>query len=227
VAPARRQGFGARVRDASGLLLIVALACAPEQRPHRPAPGSGSILIGEFQALSGPGSERGLAFHRGLLLALDEQNARGGIDGRLLEVQTLDDRGRTAESALAMRRLVTEARVVAVVGGSSLPAVEAAASEAQGVPFLAPFGTGLREEHGHALWIGLAAGDPPPSLDAAFVVGYRAAHGGELPGADEAVGYDCGLSLCAGMLRARTFDAGDLWRALLARDSGRGARGVR
>src|ERR1700761_1261962 len=48
------------------------------------------ILIGYLPALTGPSSSTGIGINRGTQLAVDEINAAGGIDGRLVELVTRD-----------------------------------------------------------------------------------------------------------------------------------------
>jgi ABC-type branched-subunit amino acid transport system substrate-binding protein len=49
-------------------------------------------------------------------LAIREINARGGIDGRRIELVALDDRGEPAKALAAARQLALDPQVVAVVG---------------------------------------------------------------------------------------------------------------
>ncbi|MDE2717858.1 MAG: ABC transporter substrate-binding protein, partial [Chloroflexota bacterium] len=49
------------------------------------------ILFGQSAALSGPAKELGRNMRMGILAAFDEVNAAGGVHGRVLELQSLDD----------------------------------------------------------------------------------------------------------------------------------------
>lgn len=228
------------MRVAFAALAAALAACGPEAAPARHVPpGAGPILVGEFQSLSGPESARGLAFHRGFALALDEQNARGGVYERPLELQTYDDRGRADDAARAMSRLVHEAHAVLVVGGSTAELAAAAAAESAGVPFVSPApgaahvnvvraqGAARAEHSGTA---GLASSTSAGALPAtpaaqAFRALYRSAHDGAEPDLDAARGYDCGQLALRAMERTRTFDPSDLWDALDALAAWDGASG--
>lgn len=217
------QASTVRVARLAVATLVVA-ACGVEREPAPRAPGEGPILVGEIESLSGPRASTGLAFHRGFALAIAEQNARGGIDGRAIEVLTLDDRGVVADAERAMRRLVEDERAVAIVGGTTEELARAATKHAHGAPFVSPSTKDLaRDADGNAC-LGLGGRNGTPSE--AFRIGWRAQRPGVEPGIDEATGYDCGLVLCAAMERTRTFDPPDLWSALLEARVPRGALDV-
>jgi branched-chain amino acid transport system substrate-binding protein len=107
-----------RALHLSGIVLLLGLsACA--------AKGDGDeILIG----LAGPVSiPFGEAVHRGAILAIEEINNEGGIDGRMLDLDVRDDemeRERAITIATAFR---DERKVVAVVGHVNSSATIAAA----------------------------------------------------------------------------------------------------
>lgn len=222
------------------MLALAITACAPHAPTARRAPpGTGPILVGEFHTLSGPESARGLAFHRGFELALDEQNARGGLYERLLQVQTYDDRGRADEAARAMSRLVQEQHAVLVVGGSTAELARAAAAQTQGVPFVspapdavehAPQSSSKTSHAAPALLCTSLRGTATNALPAtpegdAFRALWRSAHAGVEPTLDAARGYDVGQLVVRAMERTETYDAPDLWAALLALTHWEGASG--
>lgn len=77
---------------------------------------TGTIKIGAGLALTGGSAEQGNRAKRGALLAIEEVNAAGGINGRKLELVALDDRADPKESANVANRLVADESVVAVIG---------------------------------------------------------------------------------------------------------------
>lgn len=182
---------------ALALLVFLALgACAPEHRER--ASAAGAIAIGELQSLSGPLATRGAAFHRGFASAIEARNASGGVRGRAIEVQTLDDRSRAGDAELGAARLVRERRVVLVFGGSSSELLQAFAGSCGDVPIVSPFGSGLSALE--------------PRAGGAWVAGLNAS---ETPSADdEALGRACGELVCTAIERTRTFEPVDLWRAI-------------
>jgi branched-chain amino acid transport system substrate-binding protein len=52
----------------------------------------------------------------GIMLAVEEQNAAGGVKGRQIEVITYDDQGKSQEAGGAVTRLITDDKVAAVLG---------------------------------------------------------------------------------------------------------------
>ena len=58
----------------------------------RPAKAAETVKIGLVAALSGPSAKSGEGITRGLTIAIDEINARGGVlGGRMLELVRRDD----------------------------------------------------------------------------------------------------------------------------------------
>jgi branched-chain amino acid transport system substrate-binding protein len=79
------------------------------------------IKVGLVAALSGPSAQSGEAIVRGLSLAIDEINAKGGLlGGRMLELVQRDDESSPPKGLLAARELISD-NVVAVFGGLDSP----------------------------------------------------------------------------------------------------------
>ena len=57
----------------------------------------------------------GIAIPNGAQIAVDEINAKGGVDGRPLELVAYDDHNSAADAVRAMQRLATQDKVVAVI----------------------------------------------------------------------------------------------------------------
>jgi len=74
------------------------------------------ILIGSIQDLSGPASEPGKANAWGAEYAVQVINENGGINGRMLEIITLDCKNDLDEGINAYRKLVDEYNVTAIIG---------------------------------------------------------------------------------------------------------------
>lgn len=94
----------------------------------KPAP----IRIGYVGELTGNSADLGEASRNGVMLAIDQVNQRGGIDGRLLEL-VIRDTGAQAESARASAEELVKSEVVAVIGTTTtamtkaiMPTLEAA-----------------------------------------------------------------------------------------------------
>ena len=79
------------------------------------------IKIGQVAALSGASAQSGEAITRGLMLAIDEINAKGGLlGGRMLELVQRDDESSPPKGLIAARELAAE-NVAAIFGGIDTP----------------------------------------------------------------------------------------------------------
>lgn len=87
--------------------------------------GKSSILIGQSTALTGPGSTLAVPFQQGARLYFDRVNAAGGIQGRKIELVTLDDRGNAMLSAENTKKLLDQG-VLTLFGYYGSPQVAAA-----------------------------------------------------------------------------------------------------
>ncbi|TMG92849.1 MAG: hypothetical protein E6H76_00965, partial [Betaproteobacteria bacterium] len=97
-------------------LLAVALPVAAQQQGVT----SDTITIGAHGPITGPAAYIGLAGRDGMLLAIKEINAAGGVNGRKI-VAVFEDDGHSPTKALAaVKKLVEQDKVFAVmsVGGS-------------------------------------------------------------------------------------------------------------
>ena len=69
------------------------------------------IKIGEVGSLTGNEATFGTSTHNGIELAIKEQNAAGGINGKKIELITLDNQGKPEEAATAITKLITQNKV--------------------------------------------------------------------------------------------------------------------
>jgi len=84
----------------------------------------GTVVLGQSIALTGPGSALANAFHDGAKLYFDHLNATGGVNGRKIELVTLDDRGNAKLSADNTKKLLDQG-VFALFGYYGSPQVTA------------------------------------------------------------------------------------------------------
>jgi branched-chain amino acid transport system substrate-binding protein len=89
---------------------------APPAGRTATAPSGDRILLGHVGSMTGNEATFGESTDRGIRLAVDEANAKGGVKGRKIEVETLDNQGRPEESANAAIRLITEDKVAVLLG---------------------------------------------------------------------------------------------------------------
>ena len=108
-----------------------------------PARAAEPIKIGEIESLTGKEAAFGQAAHRGVQMALDEINGRGGILGRPLVVVTEDNQSKPGDSATVAKKLVSRDKVVAILsGGTSSNCLEIAPiAQTARVPFVATTAT--------------------------------------------------------------------------------------
>ena len=99
------------------------------------------ILFGQSAAFSGPARQLGTGMRLGIQAAFHEANQAGGVHGRRLELESLDD-GYEPDAALSNTQLlIYEHNVFALIGAVGTPTSRAAflPANSAGVPFLAPF----------------------------------------------------------------------------------------
>jgi branched-chain amino acid transport system substrate-binding protein len=108
-------------------------------------PSSNEILIGEFGSLTGPTATFGQSTQAGIDLAIEEINAKGGVLNKHIKVMVEDDRGDAAEAKSAVTRLITNDRVVAVLGevASKLSLAGAPVCQANKIPMVTPSSTNV------------------------------------------------------------------------------------
>jgi branched-chain amino acid transport system substrate-binding protein len=105
-----------------------------------------TIKIGEVDPLTGGVSQFGIGCHQGFVLAFDEINRGGGILGQKLELITEDNQSKPGQSSTAVRKLITQDKVVAILGDATSSATLEAAPIAQDdkIPMITPTATNPR-----------------------------------------------------------------------------------
>ena len=99
------------------------------------------IRIGQFAALSGPAAELGKRLQLGIQAHFTAINAAGGIKGRKLTLISRDDGYEPDKAAAAVKALIEEDKVFALIGSVGTPTTLAAvpAINAAGIPLIGPF----------------------------------------------------------------------------------------
>jgi len=103
-----------------------------------------TIKIGLVTALSGQSARAGEAITRGLQVAIDELNAKGGVLGRKFELVRRDDEATPAKGVIAARELLFREKVAVLFGGLDSPvsiAIVPIVNEAK-VPMMGPWAAG-------------------------------------------------------------------------------------
>ncbi|WP_439114707.1 ABC transporter substrate-binding protein [Hydrogenophaga sp.] len=98
------------------------------------------IVLGQSAPFSGSATQLGLQFHLGAQLYFEDLNAKGGVNGRRIEIRRLDD-GYEPERCAANTRQLISGDVFALFGYIGTPTSLAALplATAAKVPFFAPF----------------------------------------------------------------------------------------
>lgn len=113
-------------------LVVSILLSAPAKRADQafekilaPAPPRGvtatEVVFGMASPFSGANRELGRAMKAGIEAAFAELNAGGGVHGRKLRLVTVDDGYEPSRTGPAMKQLVEQERVFAVVGNVGTP----------------------------------------------------------------------------------------------------------
>jgi branched-chain amino acid transport system substrate-binding protein len=99
------------------------------------------ILFGQVAALDGPAGALGQGMREGILAAFGETNRAGGIQGRKLELKSVDDGYEPEKTIEATKKIIADDKIFALVGPVGTPTSKAGqpiATEAK-VPFIGPF----------------------------------------------------------------------------------------
>lgn len=125
---------------AAVLCASVLTGCGGEKKT---ADTGNTIKVGGAFELTGNVANYGKSTEKGFMLAVDEINKAGGINGKKIEVVESDNKSEPAESGNSVTKLVTQDKVVAVVGPATSGCVNAATpiTTANKVPHIAPAAT--------------------------------------------------------------------------------------
>ncbi len=99
------------------------------------------IRVGQFAAQTGPAAELGKGVQRGILAHFNAVNAAGGINGRMLKLISRDDGYEPEKAIAAVKALIEEDKVFALIGSVGTPTTLAAipAINAADIPLIGPF----------------------------------------------------------------------------------------
>jgi ABC-type branched-subunit amino acid transport system substrate-binding protein len=131
----------------AGAFLMTCIAHADAQ-PAAQGVLAQEVVIGTHVDLSGPLAPWGNAVKNGLSLAVEEANRAGGVNGRHVRLIVKDDAYDQVQAASAVRELVTQDRVFAILSPLGTHTVTASLHEAlsRGVLYLFPL-TSSPEAH--------------------------------------------------------------------------------
>ncbi len=131
----------------AGLVAVAAfslVSCAKKEvKMTSSAPTGNELLVGEVGSMTGGEATFGMSTHNGIVLAFEKVNAAGGVKGKTLKLISLDDQGKPEEAATAVTKLVTQDKVIAVLGevASSRSLAMAPIAQQNRVPMITPSST--------------------------------------------------------------------------------------
>ncbi len=141
---------------ASYLMGLMALSgcdsCTTKQNPKSDtttndagsSPGEDNVIrVGEVSSMTGSEATFGASTHKGIELAISEINEAGGVLGKKLALTTMDDQGKPDEAATAITKLISQNRVIAVLGevASSRSLAMAPIAQNNKIPMISPSST--------------------------------------------------------------------------------------
>ncbi len=133
---------------ASILAVTVALPGCTKKEVNPSATQSSSastdeILIGEVGSLSGNDATFGTSTRDGVDLATQQVNAAGGLLGRKVRVIVMDDQGKPEEAATAVTKLISQNKVIAILGevASTRSLAMAPIAQQNKIPMISPSST--------------------------------------------------------------------------------------
>ena len=78
--------------------------------------GAADIKIGAAEALTGPAAKYGVAIKNGFALAVDEINAKGGVNGNKIALIVEDEQGKKEEAITVFKKLIFQDKVIMLFG---------------------------------------------------------------------------------------------------------------
>lgn len=129
---------------AAAIALSSAVSCKKEnQASSVQGVTDKEILIGEFGSLTGNEATFGKMTNMGIKLAFKQINDAGGIKGKTLKLFTLDDQGKSEEAATVVTKLITQEKVMAILGevASSRSLAAAPIAQQYKIPMITPSST--------------------------------------------------------------------------------------
>jgi branched-chain amino acid transport system substrate-binding protein len=108
---------------AFGVASLVLAACGSSAAPSSSSSGGGAqvangapIYIGYNGELTGPSAAFGVPTLHGVLLAIDQINNSGGINGRPVDITILDNAGSATKAVSLQNQIVSDSKNIAMLG---------------------------------------------------------------------------------------------------------------
>ncbi|MEH7335938.1 ABC transporter substrate-binding protein [Neobacillus drentensis] len=101
---------------ASALLAGVLAGCSA---PKENAAGGNTIKVGVNLELSGGVASYGESLKKGIDIAVDEINKKGGVDGKKIDLVKVDNKSEAAEATNGAVKLTSQDKVTAIIGAAT------------------------------------------------------------------------------------------------------------
>ncbi|MGE0632174.1 MAG: ABC transporter substrate-binding protein [Pseudobdellovibrionaceae bacterium] len=104
---------------------------------------SNEIKIGHYGSMTGGAATFGQSTDKGIKMAVEELNAAGGINGKQIKLVTFDTQSKNEEASTVVTRLITQEKVVAILGevASSRSLAAAPIAQSNKIPMISPSST--------------------------------------------------------------------------------------
>jgi len=123
------------------VLIVLAASAACSAYAQVPGVTPTTIVLGQSAAFSGPAAQLGIQMNIGTKAYLDHINAKGGVNGRKIELKTRDDRYEADLCRENTKKFIEEDKVFALISYVGTPTTTAAMpliTEAR-IPLVGPF----------------------------------------------------------------------------------------
>jgi branched-chain amino acid transport system substrate-binding protein len=124
----------------SAVLLTVPLLCLAMLIGCQGKGGGNTVKIGVITSLTGSQAAFGQAHKNGYTIALEELNAKGGINGKKIDLDFYDDQSRPDQAVQGVNKLVDQDRVPIILGSYSSESTRAMVPviTAKQIPLIVP-----------------------------------------------------------------------------------------
>ncbi|MGO5374082.1 ABC transporter substrate-binding protein [Bifidobacterium thermophilum] len=139
-------GKATAITAAAAMMMSMAACSGGSMDDSNSSAGAASgntITLGSITTNSGTAAAYGEAELKGFKLAISEINAKGGLNGKKIKLESMDDKGDATEASNAFNKLAGDNSVLAVLGPtiSSTTAAVAPLADQSKLPAIAPAAT--------------------------------------------------------------------------------------
>lgn len=127
----------------TGMFAVSLAGCGGQDKKEQAKADSNAIKIGVNAEMTGPVSSFGISSTNAMKLAVKQINAAGGVNGKQVVLVFADNKSEPSEAAAATTKLITQDKVVAIIGPliSSTTLACTKIAEDGKVPLLTPSAT--------------------------------------------------------------------------------------